>query len=404
MLHPLEPRRLLAVTYSLIELTFHPNDLSNLDQIAAADNVYQIRRGGRIVATPLPTLARNGRVVATHINDEGTMIGVDTVGQPTGDDLTTRDPVVIARDSRGQYQTRSLRDPLQGDLTDPTNLVAINDNNEILTDGGEGELTNALGDERLFTLGRRGRPNSTAVNDLLLPTETRRLDLPADINNLGQIVGADLNNAIDVLYEFRRGRASIAPATFLSGDTVSDVQKLTAINDAGMIVGNTALATSGRNAEATLYQRSSRGRYYRTFLGRLPDHSDSFATALNNAGVTVGVSFAQPQFGPITEQSAFLYTPGRHAAIQDLNTLITNPGNDHVTRPIAINDAGLIVAEAVSTRNGQQRFVLLLPSESTRVTRSVEQTAAISVAPPALEPALRPASNDDLWQSDARNG
>jgi hypothetical protein len=47
-----------------------------------------------------------------------------------------------------------------------------------------------------------------------------------------------------------------------------------------------------------------------------------------------------------------------------LNTLIPNPGNDRVTRPIAINEAGLILAEGVSTRNGLQRFILLIPSRS----------------------------------------
>src|SRR4051795_13126021 len=86
----LECRRLFAatITYTLIELTFEPTDLNNLDQIAAADNVYQIRKGGRLEATALPTLVRNGRVVANRINDNGTLIGLETPGQPQGDALT----------------------------------------------------------------------------------------------------------------------------------------------------------------------------------------------------------------------------------------------------------------------------------------------------------------------------
>src|SRR3954470_24482027 len=111
MIEPLEPRRLLAatITYTLVELTFEPMDLNNLDQIAAADNVYQIRKGGRLEATALPTLVNNGRVVANRINDNGTLIGLETVSQPTTDDLLLREPVIVAPDSHGHYQTRSLR-------------------------------------------------------------------------------------------------------------------------------------------------------------------------------------------------------------------------------------------------------------------------------------------------------
>src|SRR4051794_37707074 len=76
VIEPLECRRLFAAatTYTLIELTFEPTDLNNLDQIAAADNVYQIRKGGRLEAIALPTLVSNGRIVANRINDNGTLI------------------------------------------------------------------------------------------------------------------------------------------------------------------------------------------------------------------------------------------------------------------------------------------------------------------------------------------
>jgi hypothetical protein len=397
----LECRRLFAaaITYTLIELTFEPMDLNNLDQIAAADNVYQIRKGGRLEATALPTLVSNGRVVANRINDNGTMIGLETVGQLTGDDLTLREPVVVARDSHGHYQTRSLRADRTNPI-DPTNLMAINDNDEILTDGGEDpNAVGVVGNELLISLGPRGRVSGTNVNDILPAGESLRFDLPADLNNQGQAVGQGVGNFIDVYYEFHNGRGSIAPATALSGDAVSDVQKLTAINDSGVIVGNTALATSGRNTEATIYQRSSRGRYYRTFLGHLPDDTDSLATAINNAGQVVGESFAKPQFEPVTDESAFILQPGS-SAISDLNALIENPGKDRVNRPISINDAGLIIAEAFSTRNGRQRFVLLLPSKSTGgVSRSIESEPVI--APPAVTFLhARRDDGDGVWQGE----
>lgn len=396
---PLECRRLFAaaITYTLIELTFEPTDLNNLDQIAAADNVYQIRKGGRLEATALPALANNASVVANRINDNGTMTGLETLTQPTTGDLLLREPVVIAPDSHGHYQTRSLRADKTNPI-DPTNLVAINDNDEILTDGGDDpNAAGVVGNEQLISLGPRGRVSGTNVNDILPAGQSLRFDLPSDLNNRGQAVGEGLGKFIDVYYQFHNGRASIASATALSGDSVSDVQKLTAINDSGLIVGNTALATSGRNAEATLYQRSSRGRYYRTFLGRLPGDSDSLATAINNAGQVVGLSFFKPQFGAITDESSFILQPG-NSAIRDLNALIENPGNDRVNRPIAINDAGLIIAQAFSTRNGRQRFVLLLPSKSTGMSRSIESGPLI--VPPVV--ALLHARRDDdrVWQAD----
>ena len=400
MIEPLEPRRLLAaatITYTQIELPFEPMDLNNLDQIAAADSVYQIRKGGRLEATALPTLVKNAKVVATRINDNGTMIGLETLTQPTTGDQLLREPVVVAPDSHGHYQTRSLRaDPTNP--IDSTNLVAINDNDEILTDGSDApEAAGVVGNEQLVSLRSRGRVSLTNINDILPAGESLRFDLPTDLNKHGQAVGEGVGRFIDVYYEFHNGRASIAAATALSGDSVSDVQKLTAINDSGVIVGNTALATSGRNTEATIYQRSGRGRYYRTFLGRLNGDSDSLATAINNAGQVVGQSFFKPQFGAISAESAFILQPG-DSSIRDLNALIENPGKDRVNRPIAINDAGLIIAEAFSTRNGRQRFVLLLPSKATTgVSRSIE-SAPLPLAPAVM--ILHARRDAGVWQAE----
>jgi hypothetical protein len=69
-----------------------------------------------------------------------------------------------------------------------------------------------------------------------------------------------------------------------------------------------------------------------------------------------------------------------------------------VNRPIAINDAGLIIAEAFSTRNGRQRFVLLLPSKSTGVSRSIESGPLI--APPVWAFLHARRDDDGVWQAD----
>jgi hypothetical protein len=69
-LDALEPRRLFAITYSLIELDVQPQDLNNADQIVGRD-LHQVRRGGRFTTTTLPTLFPTNNLAATQLNDDG---------------------------------------------------------------------------------------------------------------------------------------------------------------------------------------------------------------------------------------------------------------------------------------------------------------------------------------------
>ncbi|HEY7120359.1 MAG TPA: hypothetical protein VH475_27470 [Tepidisphaeraceae bacterium] len=381
-LESLEPRRLLAatVTYTLIELDFEPKDLNNADQILAADAIEQVRRGGRLTATSLPKVDSAATLVARRFNDDGIVIGSESFRGPN--DESRSQEVLIGPDRTGQYQSRYLYDNTTSADDQPNAAVVINNPGQILTNGGEDATPDLTGDVRLITVGRRGALTSVNANGLL-PGGTRTIDDPIDLNNAGQFVTTDAHFPVDNFVTLHRGVASLRTAQELAGGVAAPIQQLSALNDVGQIVGATQQAGAGQQLSATLYQTSRRGRYYRTFLGALPGDDTSEAVAINNAGQILGTSFSTPASGPILDLTATITqrgSNGKYGAPQDLNGLIPDPGKDRVTRPIAINDAGLIIAEGASTRNGTQRFVLLIPSRANRVSSA--SAAAVSAAPP----------------------
>lgn len=404
-LDALEPRHLFAspVTYTLIELPLNIRDLNNADQLLAPTAIYQIHRGGRVTRTDLPTLNPNATLSARRINDAGVIIATETTTNPL-DNSVTRQQVVIALNRHGQYTSRYLFDNTTPRDDQPNAPVVLNNANQILTDGGEDEsLPDLTGDVRLITLGKQGASTSESANGLL-HGGTRTIDLPLDLNNVGQVVTIDAHYPIDNFVTFRRGVGTLKTAEELADGDRAPVQHLDALNDRSQIVGATQQPGPDQHLQATLYQLSSRNRYYRTFLGTLPTHNTSESLAINNnAGQILGTSYITRSTGRTVDLTATITQPnalGAYAPLTDLNSLIPNPGNDRVTRPIAINDAGLILAEGVSTRNSTPRFLLLLPSRGN--TSPITRTTSVqrSIPAPPLSPIPTPFATNELVRSE----
>lgn len=402
-LESFEPRRLFAspVTYALVELPFEPLDLNNADQILAADSIYQVHRAARLTKTLLPTITPAATLAARKFNDSGIVIGTETVTLP--DHTTRSQEVVLGPNGLGVYESQYLFDNTTAADQQTNAPVVINNRGQILTNGGEDEsLPDLTGDVRLFTLRRHGALTNQSANGLL-QGGTRTIDVPLDINNAGQLVTTDAHYPIDNFVTFRRGVGTLQTAEQLAGGVPAPLQKLNALNDDGQIVGATQQPGPNQHLNATLYQLSIRGRYYRTFLGTLPTHDTSEALAINNFGQILGTSSITRSSGRIVDLIATLTQPnattGVYGATQDLNALIPDPGKDRVTRPIAINDAGVIVAEGISTRNSSRRFLLLLPSRANRSSAST----AIVISPPPTSPAIArstPFATADLLRSE----
>ncbi|HEY7120360.1 MAG TPA: hypothetical protein VH475_27475 [Tepidisphaeraceae bacterium] len=415
-LEPLERRTLFAspVTYTLVELDFQPQDLNNTDQIVGRD-LHQIRRGGRLTTMPLPTLDPANNPGGVKLNDDGIIIGSEGRILPTDDSVGQA--VILGPDATGQYQSRYLFDGTTPDDSQANLFCVINNRGQIITSGdGDTFFDEPIHEAVLGQVGARGRLSITPINSLRLPGETLAVNRVADLNNLGQLVTSNPETdpavQIDNFAVLRRGHLYLTPASTLSGDTGSQSQQLASLNDSGQIVGDTA-ATLTDSPAATLYQLSARGRYYRTFLAALPGDDAAAATQINNVGQILGYSYSTPGSGPILDMTATITQRrrnGRYGATQDLNALIPDPGKDRVTRPIAINDGGLILAEGVSTSNGSQRFLLLIPSRANRLPTSPIAAAAMTSPLPGLPTMPLAAtratsfakddqvrSDDDLW-------
>lgn len=404
MLHrldPLEPRALFASTsYTLLELPRDCVDLNNADQLLALTAVYQIHPGGRLTRTDLPILNPNATLAAHRINDAGVIIATETSTNPS-DNSVTHQQVVIAPDRHGHYTSRYLFDNTTRLVDQPNTPVAINNANQILTDGGEDpSIPDLTGDVRLITLGRHGAATSVSANGLL-PGGTRTIDDPLDINNFGHLVTTDAHFPIDNYVTLHRGVGSLRTAQQLAGGVPVPVQHFAALNDLDQIVGATQKPGPGEQLTATLYRLSRRARFYSTYLGTLAGHDTSESLAINNAGQVLGTSFTTPASGPVLDETATLTQPdatGVYGPMQALNTLIPDPGFDRVTHPLALNDAGLILAKGISTRNSTPRALLLLPSRSnatTSVQRSLPTVPTTTATPFATRKRVR--SDDNLW-------
>jgi len=375
---------MLTVTYTLLELDFQPQDLNNAGQILGGGAVYQIHRNGRLTSTPLPKLDSQASVGGVQINDAGTVIAHEVHFSQADDEIVQG--VVIAPDRQGVYQSRYLlAAPQQADDSQANLPVVINNLGQILTDGtdsGEVGPGAALRDELFVKLGPRGASSSVALDSLRRHGETKVVDNPRDLNNAGQFITTDAaGNGIDDLVTLRGGSAYFSSAAEIANDSTSPTQHLQALNDSAEIAGFTQLAGKHQQPEATVYQNIGKGRYRRTFLGRLSGDDVSEATAINNAGQVLGDSYSIPASGNILDTTAVIARRGengKYGTVRDLNSLIPQPGKDHVDRVVAINDAGIILAEGHSTENGTERFMLLLPSKANRIAQPASVQRAVT--------------------------
>ncbi len=119
----------------------------------------------------------------------------------------------------------------------------------------------------------------------------------------------------------------------------------TDLNDSGQVVGWSD--TAAGVPHATLFQIDAGGAVLsRTDLGVLGS-TNSYAHGVNNAGMVVGVS----------DGRAFVWQAG---TMTDLNAAIASTSGWMISNAAAINDAGVIVGEAV--RHGFGRAVMLTPA------------------------------------------
>jgi probable HAF family extracellular repeat protein len=108
-------------------------------------------------------------------------------------------------------------------------------------------------------------------------------------------------------------------------------------------------------------------------INPIPGYSRSEGLAINSSGVVVGDS---DPAGSTGQTDAVIWQPGAGATytLSDLNSLIPSGTGWMLTRALAINDAGLIVAEG--TQGGYSHAVLLTP-----------QTTATALTSPAAHSA-----------------
>ena len=170
--------------------------------------------------------------------------------------------------------------------------------------------------------------------------------LPSDINTAGTIVGS-ASNAV-FTHAFVRTGGVVADLGTLVGHTNS---RAYAVNDAGTIVGWSAL---GSNGPYTGVQWSN-GTI--TSLGALPALSQSIAYNLNAAGIVVGTAFDTSG-----NSRAVRWSGG---SIVDLNNEIAPNSGWILESAQAINDNGAIVGSGWNTAVNKQRAFLLLPVNDT---------------------------------------
>ena len=205
-----------------------------------------------------------------------------------------------------------------------------------------------------------------AVNDMGIAAGTRTqdkqskaviinggyvLDLPlkADwsravaLNTRGQFVGVMSNAGRTSSFVYTNGGVEDI------GNLGEGPSTATAISEGGDITG---FAPFKQQMHAFLARRGSSGKWAMKDLGLLPGFDSMRPTAINAAGIVVGVASGK------SGTTAFLYSP--QIGLVDMNQLIVKAGMQ-LSEAVMINDANQILANG--TMNGRKRSFVIEPQE-----------------------------------------
>ena len=366
----LEGRCLLSTTYSITDIApvfsteipqVNPNPWVGINNASPAQVVAGEGPDGPAFiwdsvhgSKDLGTVKSEANSAGNGINDSGQVVGISwttTVIQkkhnPWGVSQTTENGFLW---TAGKMK----------DLGSDVKPNAINDSGEMI---GAGSLWDGKAWTSLGTL-----PGGLA-------------SLALGLNNDGQVVGYVMNDqshpAEGYLWSPSRPNGSSGSMIGLgSFDTTSPGQSnAAAINGKGWVTGWAENDDrSGGADHAFVWEPSSPNATTGTMvdLGTLannlyPNWSHSEGLAINSSGVVVGDS--DPAGSQGYQPDAVIWQPGAGGTytLSDLNSLISSGTGWTLTQALAINDAGLIVAEG--TQGGYSHALLLTP-----------QTAATAVA------------------------
>jgi probable HAF family extracellular repeat protein len=154
------------------------------------------------------------------------------------------------------------------------------------------------------------------------------------INDSGVVVGIS-KLATGRTHAVRWTSGSIEDLGTLPGDLDSEAL---AINNAGQVVG----FSSGSGTRAVLWDRSSQVQN----LGALPGGEFSQALGINAAGIVVGISNigSDTDHAPDGEHGSHAFIWTRTAGMRDLNDLVPPEADVLLIAAVAINETGQIAA------------------------------------------------------------
>jgi probable HAF family extracellular repeat protein len=159
------------------------------------------------------------------------------------------------------------------------------------------------------------------------------------------------------------------------------------MNEAGDIVGFSRNAS--QEGRAFVYWHDGD---HMIDLGTIGADPESEATGINNKGMIVGITFDR-DVGDLKG-----WVSNRSGTITDLNTLIRQPHNIHVSAANTINDRGVIAAQG-DLKNGEHHAVILVPENDfdmlAQMTAAMRNARHLERASPSV-PAVRPSCRGNL--------
>lgn len=207
-----------------------------------------------------------------------------------------------------------------------------------------GQVAGASGDPEAWAFTAfTSDANGASLRNVVTPGGTAASSVGGAINGAGQVAGFYSFGELHRAFATQANGAGARDLGTLPGDDTSEAH---GINDAGVVVGWSALST-GTPGHAFITGPDGLGLRDLGTLGG----AGSFAYGLNNAGQVVG--YAELGDGTV---HAFV-TGADGVGMSDLNTLVTLSDGAVFTEAYGINDLGQLVANA---SNG--RAYLLTPS------------------------------------------